>query len=141
MCPMCSDPVTLGGGMTSEKMGPGLLASARKMPESIHHCAQCGSNRSGSYTLSICMGDFHFSRGGNGCDLGNPERGNAKTEVEEVRMKRESRAAGGWQAKAPGESACPTRFEDTCGVRNKGVAAAGALGLFAGRVSGFSRTL
>ena len=32
------------------------LALARKMPESIHHCAQCGSNRCGSYTFSICMG-------------------------------------------------------------------------------------
>src|ERR1039457_4554204 len=62
MCPMCSDPVTLGGGMTSENTGPGLLLEARKMPESIHHCAQCGSNRNGSYTLSICMGRIYFSR-------------------------------------------------------------------------------
>src|ERR1039457_5788806 len=84
MCPMCSDPVTLGGGMTSEKMGPGLLASARKMPESIHHCAQCGSNRNGSYTLSICMGDFHFSRGGNvgqALSPANPQPGNIQTLV------------------------------------------------------------
>ena len=27
---------------------PGSAASARKMPESIHHCAQYGSNRWGS---------------------------------------------------------------------------------------------
>jgi hypothetical protein len=45
-----------------------------------------------------------------------------------------------------GGTACPTKkAEDSCGVRSrgkekKGVAAAGALGLIAGRVSGFSRT-
>ena len=39
------DPVTLGGGMTSENMRPVLRPSALKMPRSIHHCAQCGSNR------------------------------------------------------------------------------------------------
>ena len=32
---------------------------ARKIPESIHHWAQCGSNRWGSYTFSICMGNYH----------------------------------------------------------------------------------
>ena len=42
---MCNDPVTLGGGMTSENTRSPALLEARKMPESIHHCAQCGSNR------------------------------------------------------------------------------------------------
>jgi hypothetical protein len=37
-------------------MEPEDAIEAPKMPESIHHCAQCGSNRCGSYTLSICMG-------------------------------------------------------------------------------------
>ena len=45
MWPMCSDPVTLGGGMTSENTRPGAAGLARKMPESIQDCAQCGSNR------------------------------------------------------------------------------------------------
>jgi hypothetical protein len=45
MWPMCSDPVTLGGGMTSENTLPGIPVEARKMPESIQDCAQCGSNR------------------------------------------------------------------------------------------------
>jgi len=30
MCPMCSDPVTLGGGITIENTGPGAFGSARK---------------------------------------------------------------------------------------------------------------
>ena len=42
----------------------GVSAAARKMPESIHHCAQCGSNRWGSYTFSICMGKFHDNKQG-----------------------------------------------------------------------------
>src|SRR5436190_14514542 len=53
---MWRDPVTLGGGMTSENTGRPSPVEARKMLESIHHCAQCGSNRCGSYTFSICMG-------------------------------------------------------------------------------------
>ena len=59
---MCSDPVTFGGGMTSENTRPGALAEARKMPKSIHHWAQCGSNRWGSYTFSICMGNYQYSK-------------------------------------------------------------------------------
>src|SRR6185295_19137742 len=55
MWPMCSTPVTLGGGMTSENTRPPAWVEARKMPESIHHCAQCGSNRWGTYNFSICM--------------------------------------------------------------------------------------
>jgi|SRR5271157_4151991 len=41
----CSEPVTLGGGMTRENTRPPEFPEARKMPESIHHCAQCGSSR------------------------------------------------------------------------------------------------
>src|SRR2546427_10525595 len=63
MCPMCSTPVTLGGGMTSEKTRPGASAEAPKIPESIHHCAQCGSNRWGSYTFSICMENLSLAGG------------------------------------------------------------------------------
>src|ERR1041384_8078572 len=63
---MCSCPVSFGGGMTSENTRPALRPEAArealKMPEWIHHCAQCGSNRWGSYTFSICMGKLHDSR-------------------------------------------------------------------------------
>src|SRR5437899_830300 len=57
ICPMCSTPVTFGGGITSENTRRGTLLEAAKMPESIHHWAQCGSKRPGSYTFSICMGN------------------------------------------------------------------------------------
>jgi hypothetical protein len=41
------------------------------MPESIHHCAQCGSNRRGSYTFSICMGrNTNLARVGEGSTRG-----------------------------------------------------------------------
>src|ERR1041384_911633 len=56
MWPMCSDPVTLGGGMTSEKYGSPGDGSGWNKPCSTHHLAQCGSNRWGSYTFSIPMG-------------------------------------------------------------------------------------
>src|SRR5712692_3806460 len=64
MWPMCSDPVTLGGGMTMEKRGPGALRSAWKMPVSTHHRDQCGSNCCGSYAFSNCMGKYYFNREG-----------------------------------------------------------------------------
>ena len=37
---MCSTPVTLGGGMTSENVRPVFFELARKIPGSIHHWAQ-----------------------------------------------------------------------------------------------------
>src|ERR1035438_108339 len=49
--------------MTSENTGADPFAEAWKIPESIHHCAQCGSNRCGSYTFSICMGKIPIYQG------------------------------------------------------------------------------
>src|ERR1035437_5185076 len=72
MCPMCNKPVTLGGGMTSENTGADPFAEAWKTPEWIHHCAQCGSNRCGSYTFSICMGKIPIYQGRWGGPLGLP---------------------------------------------------------------------
>ena len=48
MWPMWSEPVTLGGGITSEKYGSPGEGSTRKSRSSTHHLAQCGSNRWGS---------------------------------------------------------------------------------------------
>src|SRR5580698_7691012 len=60
--PMCSEPVTFGGGITNEKYGvPGGGASTWKRLDSTHHLAQCGSNRWGSYTFSISMGKLNFN--------------------------------------------------------------------------------
>src|ERR1017187_3188073 len=61
MWPMWSEPVTLGGGMTREKTRGRAFWEAWKTPESIHHCAQCGSNRCGSETFSLCMGILMIS--------------------------------------------------------------------------------
>src|ERR1022692_1479472 len=61
MWPMWSEPVTLGGGMTREKTRGRAFWEAWKTPESIHHCAQCGSNRCGSENFSICMGSTMIS--------------------------------------------------------------------------------
>ena len=44
MCPMCSAPVTLGGGAIRTYGGLGLLLLATKRPSSTHHWAQRGSN-------------------------------------------------------------------------------------------------
>src|SRR5712691_6163465 len=70
MWPMCSDPVTLGGGMTMEKRAPGAVGSAWKMPVSTHHRDQCGSNCCGSYAFSNCMGKYYFNREAGDEDLG-----------------------------------------------------------------------
>jgi len=48
MWPMCSEPVTFGGGMTMENTGPGAFTSARNRFSSAHFFAQrcsisCGS--------------------------------------------------------------------------------------------------
>ena len=51
MCPMCSDPVTLGGGMTMENMGLVEAApspSARNRPRSTHTRAHFRSISAGS---------------------------------------------------------------------------------------------
>src|SRR5215813_2163129 len=66
MCPMWRTPVTLGGGMTREKAGRGSLLEAANTPESIHHWAQWGSKRPGSYTFSICMGSSMIAGGWEG---------------------------------------------------------------------------
>ncbi len=46
--PMCSAPVTLGGGRTMEKGGFSLTSCERKKPFSSHHFAQRGSTLAGS---------------------------------------------------------------------------------------------
>src|SRR5689334_2076839 len=53
MCPMCSDPVTLGGGMTIENTGPGAFGSALNRASFTQNSAQRGSICCGSYALAI----------------------------------------------------------------------------------------
>src|SRR6266513_2268714 len=53
MCPMCSDPVTFGGGMTIENTGPGAFASALNSSSFTQKSAQRGSIWCGSYALAI----------------------------------------------------------------------------------------
>src|SRR5215472_4028107 len=72
MWPMCREPVTLGGGMTRAKTRRDGAAAAWKMPEEIHHSAQCGSNRWGAYTFSICMQEyFRITEGETRVERGN----------------------------------------------------------------------
>src|SRR5580704_6723427 len=56
MCPMCRDPVTLGGGITMENTGPGTFTSARNSCSLTQNSAQQGSIRCGSYALAISRG-------------------------------------------------------------------------------------
>src|SRR6266851_4821839 len=56
MCPMCSDPVTFGGGMTIENTGPGLPGSALNNSSFTQYSAQRGSICFGSYVLAISRG-------------------------------------------------------------------------------------
>src|SRR5712692_8996114 len=56
MWPICSEPVTLGGGMTIENTGPGALASARNNCCSTQARAQRGSICCGSYAFGISRG-------------------------------------------------------------------------------------
>src|SRR5467141_973863 len=53
MCPMCSEPVTFGGGITIENTGPGAFGSARKSCSRTQNSAQRGSICCGSYVLAI----------------------------------------------------------------------------------------
>src|SRR4029077_15282372 len=53
MCPMCSEPVTFGGGITIEKVVPGLLGSALNSSSLTQYSAQRGSICCGSYALAI----------------------------------------------------------------------------------------
>src|SRR5260370_6651413 len=50
---MCSEPVTLGGGITMEHMGPGALGSARNSCSCAQNSAQRGSICCGSQVLAI----------------------------------------------------------------------------------------
>src|SRR3990170_8900594 len=52
-CPMWSDPVTLGGGMTMQKGGPPAFSSGRKIPAFSQREYQCASTCCGSYAGSI----------------------------------------------------------------------------------------
>src|SRR2546422_571691 len=67
--PMCSSPVTLGGGTAIENFGLGLLASALKSSASAHLADQRGSTVSGSYAggidlCSVIWACFYLGRGG-----------------------------------------------------------------------------
>src|SRR5215471_12433892 len=53
MWPMCSEPVTFGGGITMEKTGPGACGSARKRLSLTQNSAQRRSICCGSYALAI----------------------------------------------------------------------------------------
>src|SRR6267143_3203402 len=53
MCPMCSDPVTFGGGITIENTGPGSLASALNSSSFTQKSAHRGSICCGSYAFAI----------------------------------------------------------------------------------------
>src|SRR5216683_2786276 len=53
MCPMCSDPVTFGGGITIENTGPGSLASALNSASFTQKSAHRGSICCGSYAFAI----------------------------------------------------------------------------------------
>src|ERR1700676_3681423 len=53
MCPMCSEPVTFGGGITIENTGPGASASALNSSSLTQYSAQRGSICCGSYALEI----------------------------------------------------------------------------------------
>ena len=53
MCPMCSEPVTFGGGMTIENTGPGAFASALYNSSFTQYSAQRGSICCGSYVFAI----------------------------------------------------------------------------------------
>src|SRR5438270_6163514 len=53
MCPMCSEPVTFGGGMTMENTGPGALGSALNRASFTQNSAHRGSICCGSYALAI----------------------------------------------------------------------------------------
>src|SRR6266481_2911209 len=56
MCPMCSDPVTFGGGITMENTGPGFPGSALNSSSFTQYSAQRGSICFGSYVLAISRG-------------------------------------------------------------------------------------
>src|SRR5215472_6185127 len=63
MCPMCSEPVTLGGGITIENTGPGVLGSALNRASFTQNSAQRGSICCGSYALAISRAiSCNFSR-------------------------------------------------------------------------------
>src|SRR6266852_1455454 len=53
MWPMCNEPVTLGGGITMEKTGPGAAGSALNNSSFTQNSAQRGSICCGSYALAI----------------------------------------------------------------------------------------
>src|SRR6266853_6082562 len=84
MCPMCSEPVTFGGGITIENTGSGAFASALNSASFTQKSAHRGSIFCGSYAFAIsrairctspCGGSsdpFFFTPGGPG-----PARPNA----------------------------------------------------------------
>src|SRR5712691_4721605 len=53
MCPICSEPVTFGGGITIENTGPGEFESALNSASFTQKSAQRGSICCGSYAFAI----------------------------------------------------------------------------------------
>src|SRR5712691_2367068 len=53
MCPICSEPVTFGGGITIENTGPGAFESALNSASFTQKSAQRGSICCGSYAFAI----------------------------------------------------------------------------------------
>src|SRR5712664_476213 len=63
MCPMWSEPVTFGGGMTIENTGPGAVASALNRASFTQKSAHRGSICCGSYAFAISRAiPMRFSR-------------------------------------------------------------------------------
>ena len=62
--PMCSEPVTLGGGMTTEYGSTPSTISAEKYPPSCHDAKIGPSTALGSYALGISLTVRRASRGG-----------------------------------------------------------------------------
>jgi len=62
---LCNDPVTLGGGMTSENYALAGLAGGAEDAESIPPLRQCGSKTAEARTLCrFAWGEFHIASGG-----------------------------------------------------------------------------
>ena len=52
-----------------ENISPGVSGETWNNFDSIHHSAHRGSNRWGSYTLSICIRKYQYNKGGRGIAL------------------------------------------------------------------------
>src|SRR2546430_369618 len=62
MWPICSEPVTFGGGMTMQKASPGAAGSARKRSPFDQNSAHFPSISCGSYALEISRAILGIAR-------------------------------------------------------------------------------